>query len=137
MSRGIVLAAPASDSGKTVLCAGLLAHLRAHGHAVRAFKAGPDYIDPGYHRLATGHDCVNLDPWAMRPATLARRVLRCAAPRIAFGVIAVRLCGRVKLSTDEVDPAAESRSNFEASAHDRNIPLDWARGLATRTGTKS
>ena len=86
MSRGIVLAAPASGSGKTVLCAGLLAHLRARGHAVRAFKAGPDYIDPGYHRLATGHDCVNLDPWAMRPATLARRAATlCADASLVLG----------------------------------------------------
>ena len=73
MASGIILAAPASGSGKTVLCAGLLAFWRNRGCAVRAFKAGPDYIDPGYHRLASGHDCVNLDPWGMRPATLARR----------------------------------------------------------------
>ena len=73
MASGLILAAPASGSGKTVLCAGLLAHFRELGVAVRAFKAGPDYIDPGYHRLATGYDCVNLDPWAMRPETLARR----------------------------------------------------------------
>ena len=74
MASAIILAAPASGSGKTVLCAGLLAHYRGRGLAVRAFKAGPDYIDPGYHRLATGHDCVNLDPWGMRAETLARRV---------------------------------------------------------------
>ena len=74
MTSGVILAAPASGSGKTVLCAGLLAHFRERGRAVRAFKAGPDYIDPGYHRMASGHDCVNLDPWGMRPETLARRV---------------------------------------------------------------
>ena len=74
MASAIILAAPASGSGKTVLCAGLLAHYRGRDLAVRAFKAGPDYIDPGYHRLATGRDCVNLDPWGMRAETLARRV---------------------------------------------------------------
>ena len=74
MASGIILAAPASGSGKTVLCAGLLAHFREGGRAVRAFKVGPDYIDPGYHRMASGRDCVNLDPWGMRPETLARRV---------------------------------------------------------------
>ena len=73
MTAALILGAPASGSGKTVLCAGLLAHFRAQGLAVRAFKAGPDYIDPGYHRLATGRDCVNLDPWGMRAGTLARR----------------------------------------------------------------
>ena len=74
MVSGVILAAPASGSGKTVLCAGLLAHFRKRGLAARAFKAGPDYIDPGFHRLATGHDCVNLDPWGMRPETLERRL---------------------------------------------------------------
>ncbi len=74
MASAIILAAPASGSGKTVLCAALLAHYRSRGLAVRAFKAGPDYIDPGYHRLATGCDCINLDPWGMRAETLARRV---------------------------------------------------------------
>ena len=85
-ARGIILAAPASGSGKTVLCAGLLALYRRRGHAVRAFKAGPDYIDPGYHRAASGHDCVNLDPWGMRPATLARRAAAaCAGAALVIG----------------------------------------------------
>ena len=86
MASGLILAAPASGSGKTVLCAGLLAHYRERGLAVRAFKAGPDYIDPGYHRLASGHDCVNLDPWGMRPGTLARRAAAlCAGADFVIG----------------------------------------------------
>ena len=86
MASGIILAAPASGSGKTVLCAGLLAHFRGSGLAVRAFKAGPDYIDPGYHRMASGHDCVNLDPWGMRAETLARRVAAlCADADLVIG----------------------------------------------------
>ena len=86
MASGVILAAPASGSGKTVLCAGLLAHFRERGRAVRAFKAGPDYIDPGYHRMATGHDCVNLDPWGMRPETLARRLAAlCAGAALVIG----------------------------------------------------
>ena len=86
MASAIILAAPASGSGKTVLCAGLLAHFRKGGRAVRAFKAGPDYIDPGYHRMASGHDCVNLDPWGMRPETLARRVaVLCADADLVIG----------------------------------------------------
>ena len=86
MASGIILAAPASGSGKTVLCAGLLAHYRRGGRAVRAFKAGPDYIDPGYHRMASGRDCLNLDPWGMRPETLARRVAAlCAGVDLLIG----------------------------------------------------
>ena len=69
---GLVIAAPASGSGKTTLTLGLLRHLAASGRNVASAKAGPDYIDPAFHAAATGKPCLNLDPWAMRPETLAR-----------------------------------------------------------------
>src|SRR5712691_7662651 len=62
---------PASGSGKTLIVAGLLRHLRRRGMRAIAAKAGPDYIDPTFHAAASGGACVNLDVWAMRPATLA------------------------------------------------------------------
>src|SRR3546814_10194555 len=68
---GLLLAAPASGSGKTTLTLALLRHLRNAGIAVASVKVGPDYIDPGFHRAASGRPCVNLDGWAMRPETLA------------------------------------------------------------------
>lgn len=72
--RGLILAAPASGSGKTLLTAGLLRQLSRRGLRVAAAKAGPDFIDPTFHAAASGGPCVNLDPWAMRPQTLAARV---------------------------------------------------------------
>src|ERR1700724_2176928 len=69
--RGLILAAPASGSGKTLVTAGLLRLLRERGRSVAAAKAGPDYIDPTFHAAASGGVSINLDPWAMRPATLA------------------------------------------------------------------
>ena len=69
-ARGLILAAPASGSGKTLLTAGLLRALRDRGESVAAAKAGPDYIDPTFHEAASGGVCLNLDLWAMRPATL-------------------------------------------------------------------
>ncbi|HUN51212.1 MAG TPA: cobyrinate a,c-diamide synthase [Candidatus Sulfotelmatobacter sp.] len=67
---GLIVAAPATGSGKTSVTLGLLGALRRRGLRVAAAKVGPDYIDPGFHAAASGRDCLNLDPWAMRPAML-------------------------------------------------------------------
>ncbi|MEQ8355524.1 MAG: cobyrinate a,c-diamide synthase [Kiloniellaceae bacterium] len=71
---GLLVAAPASGSGKTTITLSLLRHLRNQGRAVGSIKVGPDYIDPGFHRAAGGRPCINLDGWAMRPETLAAAV---------------------------------------------------------------
>lgn len=68
---GVIIAAPASGSGKSTVTLGLLRHLRAAGASVVGAKVGPDYIDPAFHAAASGKMCRNLDGWAMGPATLA------------------------------------------------------------------
>ncbi|MEQ8402805.1 MAG: cobyrinate a,c-diamide synthase [Roseitalea porphyridii] len=79
---GFLVAAPHSGSGKTVVTLGLLRALRDAGHAIAPAKAGPDYIDPAFHRAASGETCVNLDPWAMRPALLRALVAGHGAGRL-------------------------------------------------------
>ncbi|HET6159032.1 MAG TPA: cobyrinate a,c-diamide synthase [Dongiaceae bacterium] len=77
-TKGLIIAAASSGSGKTTVTLALLALLKRRNVAVASCKVGPDYIDPQFHARATGLPCFNLDGWAMRPATLAHLVRQAA-----------------------------------------------------------
>jgi cobyrinic acid a,c-diamide synthase len=104
---GLILAAPGSGSGKTLIAAGLLRHLRDRGIRIAAAKAGPDYIDPTFHMLASGRPCLNLDAWGMRPETLAGLVAELEAEAELV------LCEGVMGLFDGAGPDGEAGSTAE------------------------
>ena len=82
----IVIAATQSGSGKTTLVTGILAALRGKGRKVQAYKIGPDYIDPGYHALASGCPAHNLDTWLI-PETCLKQIFAESAKGADIAVI--------------------------------------------------
>lgn len=86
----LVIAAPSTGQGKTTIATGLMAALSARGLTVSGHKVGPDYIDPGYHALATGRPGRNLDPHLVgeqRLVPLLRHGARGADVAVVEGVM--------------------------------------------------
>lgn len=82
----ILIAGTHSGVGKTTVALALMAAFRAHGRRVQPFKAGPDFIDPGHHRLACGRESRNLDGW-MLGAELNRKIFQEATEDADFAII--------------------------------------------------
>lgn len=74
-----MVAAPSSGSGKTVVTCALLRALARRGLACSAFKCGPDYIDPLFHRRVVGARSGNLDGFFTDAPTLRALLARGAA----------------------------------------------------------
>ncbi|MCW1919478.1 cobyrinate a,c-diamide synthase [Rhodobacter sp. KR11] len=113
--KGFLISAPSSGSGKTLVTLGISRALRRRGLAVQCFKSGPDYIDPAFHRAATGRASFNLDTWAMGEATIRALLTE------AVGADVVVAEGSMGLHDGVARPGAWGRG---ASA-DLAMALNW------------
>ena len=82
----VMLAGVSSGCGKTTATLALLRALKARGLRVAPFKSGPDYIDPGFHRVACGRVSHNLDEWLCSPEAV-QRILQIGAKDADLAVI--------------------------------------------------
>jgi cobyrinic acid a,c-diamide synthase len=106
----LVVAAPASGHGKTMVATGLLAALRRTGLTVSGHKVGPDYIDPGYHALAAGRVGRNLDPWLVGEDRIAPLLLHGAATPVPADIAIIE-------GVMGLHDGAVGRGGFASTAH--------------------
>ena len=82
----LLIAGTHSGVGKTTVMLALLAGFRRQGRQVQPFKAGPDFIDPGHHKMASGRESRHLDGW-MLGAGLNRMIFQSAAQNADLSLI--------------------------------------------------
>ena len=100
-----MIAAPQSGGGKTVMTCALLAALKHQGLQPCAFKCGPDYIDPMFHRAVLGLESHNLDLFLSNEATVQTLFARYTAAHEA--VVCEGVMGLYVRSADFVGTAAQ------------------------------
>ncbi|MGH9180946.1 MAG: cobyrinate a,c-diamide synthase [Acidimicrobiales bacterium] len=106
----VVVAGTSSGSGKTTVATGLMAALARRGLVVGAAKVGPDFVDPGYHALATGRPSRNLDSWMCGATSVGP-----LAGRASAGADVLVVEGVMGLFDGSGDPEGPTASTAEAA----------------------
>lgn len=146
----MLIAAPASGQGKTTVAAALARLHARQGRRVRAFKCGPDFLDPHWLALATGAPVHSLDLWMTGEADCKARLRAAAAEAdlvIVEGVMglfdgtpsAADLAERFGLPVLAVIDAQAMAGTFGALAYGlQNFRpgLPWAGVLANRVASE-
>jgi cobyrinic acid a,c-diamide synthase len=114
LGAGLIVSAARSGAGKTVVTLGLQRAFARAGLAVAGAKSGPDYLDPGFHAVATGRPSVNLDGFAFAPPAL-----RGMAAQAARGIELIVAEGAMGLY-DGLELPGRSGSSAELG-----VTLDW------------
>lgn len=114
----LVIGATHSGAGKTTVATGLMAALAARGTAVASAKVGPDFIDPGYHAVATGRPGRNLDAWLAGPERIPE-----LAERAAGGAEVLVVEGVMGLFDGSADPDTPERGSTAECARLLEAPV--------------
>jgi cobyrinic acid a,c-diamide synthase len=145
----LLIAAPASGQGKTTVTAALARLHARQGRRVRVFKCGPDFLDPHWHQLASGHPVHNLDLWLNGEADIRARLHEAAATSdliLIEGVMglfdgepsAADLAVKLGISVLAVIDAGSMAGTFGALVHGLRHyrpGLPWAGVLANRVAS--
>ncbi|MDO5653394.1 MAG: cobyrinate a,c-diamide synthase, partial [Brachymonas sp.] len=145
----LLVAAPASGQGKTTAVSALARLHARQGRRVQVFKCGPDFLDPGWHQLASGKPVHNLDLWVCGEHEVRQRLYRAARASdliLIEGVMglfdgqpsAADIAGRFGIAVVTVIDAGKMAETFAAVAHGLQHwrpGLRWAGALANQVGS--
>lgn len=153
--KAFSIAGTGSGAGKTTVTLAILAAFRRRGLTVQPFKAGPDFIDPGHHLLASGRSSHNLDTWMLSPAenrAIFRRHAAGCDLAVVEGVMGVfdgfgpgdqagstahlsKLLGIPALLVIDAKGMAQSMAAMAAGFAGYDPDLVWAGVVANRCGS--
>lgn len=145
----LLIAAPASGHGKTTVVAALARLHARQGRRVQVFKCGPDFLDPGWHQMASGRPVHNLDLWVCGEHEVRQRLHQAARTAdliLIEGVMglfdgqpsAADIAMQLQVPVMAVVDASRMAETFGAVAHGLQHwrpGLRWAGALANRVAS--